>query len=134
MFLFVSWVLLGIFLPRMTGHDGCWLAGKTRGRKDCCYVDLRPLNDALARAAGTPPRTIVCLKHLRSIEKDDNRCSSTLSERHSQKLTAIPKGLYNYIDKHGENTKKYRPGSKWCYERRASSSINLDCQSLKDER
>ena len=46
-----------IFLPRTTGYDGCWLAGKTRGRNESCYGDLRPLDDALARAAGTPPRT-----------------------------------------------------------------------------
>ena len=39
-----------IFLPRMTGYDGSWLAGKTRGRNERCYGDLRPLNDALARA------------------------------------------------------------------------------------
>jgi len=120
MFTFVFWVLLGIFLPRTMGNDGCWLAGKTRRRKESCYGDLRPLNDALARAAGTPPRTKVCLKHWRSIEKDDNRCSSTLSETHSPKLPAIPRGLYNYIDHHGENSKKYRPGSKWCYKCRAS--------------
>ena len=34
----------------MTGYDGSWLAGKTRGRNERCYGDLRPLNDALARA------------------------------------------------------------------------------------
>ena len=120
MFTFVFWVLLGIFLPRTTGNDGCWLARKTRRRKESCYGDLRPLNDALTRAAGTPPHTKVCLKHWRSIEKDDNRCSSTLSETHSPKLTAIPRGLYNYIDHRGENSKKYRPGSKWCHKCRAS--------------
>ena len=52
MFIFVFWVLLEIFLPRTKGYPGCWLAGKTRGRKESCYGDLRPLNDALARAAG----------------------------------------------------------------------------------
>ena len=91
MFIFVFWVLLEIFLP-CTTYDGCWLAGKTRGRKESCYGDLRQLNDAMARAAGTPPRTKVCLKHWRSIEKSDNRCSSTLSETHSSKLTSIPGG------------------------------------------
>ena len=55
--IFVFWVLWEIFLPRTTGYDGCWLAGKTRGRNERCYGDLRPLDDALARAAGTPPRT-----------------------------------------------------------------------------
>ena len=80
MFIFVFWVLLEIFLPCTTTYDGCWLAGKTRGRKESCYGDLRQLNDAMARAEGTPPRTKVCLKHWRSIEKSDNRCSSTLSE------------------------------------------------------
>lgn len=74
----------------------------------------------MARAVGTPPHTKVCLKHWRSIEKSDNRCSSTLSETHSPKLTLIPRGLYNYIDKQGEKSKKYRPGSKWCYKCRAS--------------
>ena len=38
-------------------YVGCWLAGKTRGRNEHCNGDLRPLNDALARVAGTPPRT-----------------------------------------------------------------------------
>ena len=120
MFTFVFWVLLEIFLPHATTYDGCWLAEKTRGRKESCYGDLRQLNDALTRAAGTPPRTKVCLKHWRSIEKNDNRCSSTLSETHSPKLTAIPRGLYHYIDKQGGKTKKYRPGSKWCFKCRAS--------------
>ena len=115
MFIFVFWVLLEIFLPCTTTYDGCWLAGKTRGRKESCYGDLRQLNDAMARAAGTPPRTKVCLKHWRSIEKSDNRCSSTLSETHSPKLTSIPRGLYHYIDKQGGKIQKYRPGSKWCY-------------------
>ena len=78
MFIFAFWVLLEIFLPCTTTYDGCWLAGKTRGRKESCYGDLRQLNDAMARAAGTPPHTKVCLKHWRSIEKSDNRCSSSL--------------------------------------------------------
>ena len=120
MFIFAFWVLLGIFLPRTTSHNECWFAGKTRGKKDCCYGDLRPLNDALARAAGTPRLTKVCLKHQRSIEKDDNRCSCTLAETHSQKLSAIPRRLYDHIDRHGKNSKKYRTGSKWCYKCRAS--------------
>ena len=47
------------------------------------------------------------LKHLQLIKRDDNQYSSTLSEMHSQKLTAIPKGLYQNIDKQGKNTKKY---------------------------
>ena len=38
------------------GICGCWL-GKTRGRNERCYGDLRPLDDVLARAAGTAPRT-----------------------------------------------------------------------------
>ena len=110
MFIFVFWVLLEIFLPCTTTYDGCWLAGKTRGRKESCYGDLRQLNDAMTRAEGTPPRTKVCLKHWRSIEKSDNRCSSTLSETHSPKLTSIPRGLYHYIDKQGGKTQKYRQG------------------------
>ncbi len=120
MFTFVFLVLLGIFLPRTTGHGGCWFAEKTRGRKDYCYGDLRPLKDALARAAGTPPRTKVCLKHLRTIEKKDNRCSCLLSETHSQKLSVIPRGMYEHLDKQGETNTNYRPGSKWCYKCRAA--------------
>jgi len=77
MLIFVFWVLLQIFFPCTTTYDGCWLTGKTRGRKESCYGDLRQLNDAMARATGTPPRTKVCLKHMRSIEKSDNQCSST---------------------------------------------------------
>ena len=50
-------ILRSLFLPRTTGYEGCWLAGKTRGRNERCYGDLRPPDDALARAAGTPPRT-----------------------------------------------------------------------------
>ena len=53
MFIFAFWVLLEIFLPCTTTYDGCWLAGKTRGRKESCYGDLRQLNDAMARAAVT---------------------------------------------------------------------------------
>ena len=41
------------------GVDGCWFAGRTRGRNERCNGDLRPLDDALERAAGTPPRTNV---------------------------------------------------------------------------
>ena len=43
-----------------------------------------------------------------------------LSETQGPKLTSIPRGLYHYIDKQGRKTKKYRPGSKWCYKCRAS--------------
>ena len=57
MFIFEFWVL-EIFRPRTTGYDCCWLAGNTRGRKESSYGDLRPLvNNAMARDAGTPPRT-----------------------------------------------------------------------------
>ena len=64
MFIFVFWVLLEIFLPRTTGYLGYWLAGKTRGRKESCYGDPGPLNDALERATGTgtPPRTCVSFR------------------------------------------------------------------------
>ena len=134
MFTFVFWVLLEIFLPHATTHDGCWLAGKTRGRKESCYGDLRQLNDAMARAAGTPPRTKVCLKHWRSIEKNDNRCSSTLSETHSPKLTALPRGLYHYIDKQGGKTKKYRPARNGALNVEHLVTSNLDYLSLKDAR
>jgi len=130
MFIFVFWAFLGTFLPHTMGHDGYWLAGQTRERKKSCYGDLRPLNDALARAAGTPPSTKVCLRHWRSIEKDDNRCLSTLSETHSPKLTAIPRGLYKYIDKHEENTKKYHPGSKCCYKCRIIDISVKEAQRL----
>ncbi len=82
---------------------------RTRGGKNYCYGDLRPLNDALARAASTRPRTKVCLNHLRSIEKDDIRCSATFSETHSNKLTAIPRSLYEHIDRRvkKKKNKKY---------------------------
>ena len=128
------WVLLEIFLPCTTTYDVCWLAGKTRGRKESCYGDLRQPNDAMARAEGTPPRTKVCLKHWRSIEKSDNRCSSTLSETHSPKLTSIPRGLYHYIDKQGgkpKNTARARNGATNVEHLVIS---NLDCLSMKDKR
>ena len=134
MFIFVFWVLLEIFLPCTTTYDGCWLAGKTRGRKESFYGDLKQLNDAMARAEDKPPRTKVCLKHWRSIEKSDNRCSSTLSETHSPKLTSIPRGLYHYIDKQGgktQNTARARNGATNVEHLVIS---NLDCLSMKDKR
>ena len=70
MFIFVFWVLLEIFLP-CTTYDGCWLAGKTRGRKESCYGDLRQLNDAMARAAGTPPRMHKSLFEALEIDREE---------------------------------------------------------------
>lgn len=43
-----------------------------------------------------------------------------LCQKHSPKLTSIPRGLYHYIDKQGGKIQKYRPGSKWCYKCGAS--------------
>ena len=121
MFIFVFWVLLEIlFLPCTTTYDGCWLAEKTRGGKESFYGDLRQVNDALASAEGTPARTKVCLKHWGSTEKNDNRCSSTLSETHSPKLTTIPRGLHHYIEKTRRENQEIPPVSKWCYKCRAS--------------
>ena len=105
-----------------------FFAEKTRGKKDSCYGDLRPLKDALARSAGTPSHTKVCLEQLRSIEKD-NRCSCTLSETHSQKLSAIPGGMYEHLVQQGENNINYRSEDRnGATNAEQLGTVSLSCQ------
>lgn len=108
-------ILLGFFglLPSICAE--CWLAGKTRNTKEVCYGKCSPLTPSLARAANLPEGTLVCLYHRRSIEREDDRCSSPFKERHSKKLTVIPVRLYGLLDRKGKEKTNYHPGSKWCY-------------------
>ena len=88
---------------------------ETRNTKDTCYGAVSPLSQGLARAANVPEGTLTCLGHRRSIEREDNRCSSPLPEKHSRKLTDIPASLYVVLNSRGENKENYCPGSKWCH-------------------
>ncbi len=78
--------LLLIF-GRFTDHLNCaecWLAGKTRNTKEVCYGKCSPLTPGLTRAANLPEETLVCLYHLRAIERQDDRCSSQFQDPHSK--------------------------------------------------
>ena len=86
-------------------------AGKTRNTKHTCYGAVTPLSPGLARAH-VPEGTPTCLGHRRSIEREDNRCSSPLL---SKKLTDIPASLYAVLNSRGGNKENYCPGSKWCH-------------------
>ena len=111
MFTVLCWLFLVTCSPV---SSKCLFAGKTRNSKEVCYGDSRPLPPALARAANLPEQTLVCLRHRRSIERQDSRCSSPFQERHSKKLTLIPVSLYSILDTQGKQNPKYQPGSKWC--------------------
>ena len=111
MFTALCWFFLAIF--RFISAN-CWLAGKTRNSNEICYGRCQPLTPGLARTANLPEETMVCLRHRRAIERQDDRCSSPFEERHSKKLTAIPVSLYGILDKKGKTNKNYQPGSKWC--------------------
>ena len=87
-------------------HANCWFAGKTRKTKHTCHGAVSPLSPGLARAANVPEATPTCLGHCRSIEREDNRCSSPLLEEHSKKLTDIPASLYAVLNSRGGETKK----------------------------
>ena len=119
-FIFVFWVLLEIFLPRAMMYDGCWDARKTQGRKESCYGDLRQI---MSLWQGWQVHYLT-QEFVWSTGDRSRRMTTdvrTLCQKHSPKLTALPRGLYQYIDKQGGKTKKYRPGSKWCYKFQASS-------------
>ena len=106
----LCWLSLATF-PSV--HANCWFAGKTRNTKDTCYGAVSPLSPGLARAANVPEETPTCLGHRRSIEREDNRCSSPLLEKHSKKLTDIPASFYAMLNSRGENKENYCPGSKY---------------------
>ena len=112
MFTLLCWLSLAMF-PSV--HANCWLASKTRNTKHTCYGAVSPLSPGLARVANVPEATPTCLAHCRSIEREDNRCSSPLLEKHSKKLTGIPASLYAVLNSRGENRENYCPGSKWCH-------------------
>ena len=88
---------------------------ETRGAKDLCYGDVRPLRTLLARVLGVAPGVgYACLKHRRALEKEDERCSFVLSSSHSKNLMSIPRTLYQFHDEWGKTVKSYCPGGKWC--------------------
>ena len=67
--------------------EDSWFQKKTRGAKELCYGDVRPLRTLLARVLGVAPGVgYACLKHRRALEKEDKRCSSVLSSSHSKNL------------------------------------------------
>ena len=97
-------------------NEDCWFQKKTRGAKDLCYGDVRPLTTLLARVLGVAPGVgYACLKHLRALEKKkDERFSSVLSSSHSENLMSIPRKLYQFHDEQDKTVESYRPGGKWC--------------------
>ena len=115
MFIFVFWVLLEIFSSWYEDVRRLLASWKNQRKKGELLWTFMAAKRCNGKGCGYTPRTKVCLKHWRSIEKSDNRCSSTLSETHGPKLTSIPRGLYHYIDKQGGKTQKCCPGSKWCH-------------------
>ncbi|CAH3108737.1 unnamed protein product [Porites lobata] len=104
-----------LFIVILPSVFGCWFSGRTRNSKEDCYGPSKPLPPGLARAAELPEHTIVCLRHLRMIESQDNRCSAPFQEKHSKKLTEIPATHYGIIDNYGRKNENFRPGSKWCH-------------------
>ena len=101
-------------------NEDCWFQKKTRGAKDLCYCDVRPLTTLLARVLGIAPGVgYACLKHRRAHEKEDERFSSVLSRSHSENLMSIPRKLYQFHDERGKTVESYRPGGKWCNKCRA---------------
>ena len=108
----MCWLSLATF-PSV--HANCWFAGKTRNTKHTCYGAVSPLSPGLTRAANVPEGTPTYLGHRRSIQREDNRCSSPLLEKHSKKLTDIPASLYAVLNSRGGDKENYCPGSKWCH-------------------
>ena len=106
----LCWLALATF-PSVLAN--CRLAGKTRNTKDTWYGAVSPLSPGLARAANVSEGTPTCLGHRRSMEREDNRCSSPLLEKHSKKLTDIPASFYAVLNSRGENKENYCPGSKY---------------------
>lgn len=104
-----------LFIVILPSVFGCWFSGRTRNSKEDCYGPSKPLPPGLARASELPEHTIVCLRHLRMIESQDNRCSAPFQEKHSKKLTEIPATHYGIIDNYGRKNENFRPGSKWCH-------------------
>ena len=102
MFTLLCWLSLATF-PSV--HANCWLAGKTWNTKYTCYGAVSPLSPGLARVANVPEATPTCLAHCQSIEREDNRCSSPLLEKHSKKLTDIPASLYAVLNSRGKTKK-----------------------------
>ena len=94
-------------------NEDCWLQKKTRGAKDLCYGDVRPLTTLLARVLGVASVLgYVCLKHRRALEKEDERCSSVLSSSHFKSLLSIPRKLYRFHDERDKTVESYSPGGK----------------------
>ena len=106
MFTVLCWRALATF-PSV--HANCWFSGKTRNTKDT-YGVVSPLSPGLARAANVPEGTPTCLGYRRSIEREDNGCSSPLPEKHSKKLTDIPASHYAVLNSRGKNKENYCPG------------------------
>ena len=96
-------------------NEDCWFQKKTRGTKDLCYDDVRPLPTLLARVLGVAPGVgYACLRHQRALEREDERYSSVLSGSHSKTLTSILRKLYQFHDERGKTITGYRPGGMWC--------------------
>ena len=112
MFRLLCWFSLATF-PSV--HANCWFAGETRNTKDTCYGAVSRLSPGMARAANVPEGTPTCLGHRRSIEREDNRCSWPLLEKHSKTLTDNPASLCAVLNSRGENKENYCSGSKWCH-------------------
>lgn len=98
--------LFTVILPSVFG---CRFSGRTRNSKEACYGPGKPLPPGLARAAELPEHTIVCRRHLRMIESQNNRCSAPFQEKHSKKLTEIPATHYEIIDNYGRKNENFRP-------------------------
>ena len=91
-------------------NEDFWFQKKTRGAKDLCYGDIRPLTTLLARVLGVALGVgYACLKHRRALEKEDERCSSVLSSSHSKNLMSIPRKLYQFHDQRGKNCRELPP-------------------------
>ena len=103
MFTLLCWLSLATF---SSVYSNCWFAGKTRNTKESCCGVVSPLSSGLARAANVPEGTPTCLRHRRSIEREDNRCSSPLLDKHSKKLTEIPVSLYPVLNILAEKKRK----------------------------
>ena len=128
MFTFLRCLLLATLAFSSACHEDCWFRKKTRGSKDICYGDARPLPADLARVLGAPG--YACLKHRRALEREDERCSSVLLLSHSKTLTTIPQKLCQFLDERGKTVVNYQPGGRWCHKCRTSYYREIRMVSL----
>lgn len=119
--MFTSWLVLIVVLRAVYGvnlNDGpkCFFASRTRSKENC-YGHLSVCYYNLARAAGVPEQSTICVYHKNKIVTTDRRrCSCPSSWGHSKSLHQhpIPKNMHTILDEAGKTVEGYRSGTRWC--------------------